>query len=259
MEHLLACRWDPLVPPRMVPRRLSAGQIVLNHIKNGIFSPLCCGTCRTPTSTCFCSFREGVFSTRCSCFTSPVPYFLVCRQMYAVAQSVFFSKNRFSLIGDEPQRMMRVVHTLSDNSLSMIRHLTFGLWSWQYGFDIPLPPTFDNTSRLGWSNLLHRHLCLQSVSVNFVDLGCHRADDSVAWRRFILEVIRLFGFLRGVVYLENDRWYEAMVETSIMGSHRSISIRKISSSVISFTSSPWKGFVAPIPVLKIRFRAEQTP
>lgn len=238
MEHLLACRWDPLVPPRMVPRRLSAGQIVLNHIKNGIFSPLCCGTCRTPTSTCFCSFREGVFSTRCSCFTSPVPYFLVCRQMYAVAQSVFFSKNRFSLIGDEPQRMMRVVHTLSDNSLSMIRHLTFGLWSWQYGFDIPLPPTFDNTSRLGWSNLLHRHLCLQSVSVNFVDLGCHRADDSVAWRRFILEVIRLFGFLRGVVYLENDRWYEAMVETSIMGSHRSISIRKISSSVISFTSSP---------------------
>lgn len=56
MEHLLTCRCDPLVPPRMV-KRLSAGQIVLkNHIKSGIFSPLCCGTCSTPRSTCFRSF-----------------------------------------------------------------------------------------------------------------------------------------------------------------------------------------------------------
>ncbi|OXV08031.1 hypothetical protein Egran_04206 [Elaphomyces granulatus] len=232
MEHLLTCRWDPFVPPRMV----SAGQIILrSHKRQRVFEPICCGTCSTSTSTCICSFRGSVFSTSCSCFTSPVPYFLVCRQMYTVAHSVFYSKNRFSLIGSNPRLMMRQVRSLANDSLSMIRHLTFALCGINRNSDF-MAPKINASSQISWSNLLRflkDHLRLGLVSINFVDLGCTLHPEIVwAWRAFLREILQFFVFLRGVrnfqVYLGYDRRYEFVVEKAILGPlHRATAMKSL--------------------------------
>ncbi|KAN0066651.1 hypothetical protein V8E54_015255 [Elaphomyces granulatus] len=227
MEHLLTFRWDPFLPPLpSLPRKLAEGQIVLRrHTRQGPSHLLCCGTCSTSTSTCFCSIRGAVFSTHCSCFTSPLPYFLVCRDMYAVAHSVFFLKNQFCLLGDDPQPMMRAVQTLSDSSLSLIRHLTFGSWTYLYDSEIRTDLLADPTIRLAWSILLHflkDRLRLESVSVNFVDLGCYTTHDAILeWRVYMRQVIQFFCFFRGVrnfhVFLGYDRRCETEVEETVMG------------------------------------------
>ncbi|KAN0077914.1 hypothetical protein V8E54_006218 [Elaphomyces granulatus] len=234
MEHLLICRWDPFVPPGMV----SAGQIILrSHKRQRVFEPICCGTCSTSTSTCFCSFRGSVFSTHCSCFTSPVPYFLVCRQMYTVAHSVFYSKNQFSLIGSNPRLMMRQVRSLANNSLSMIRHLTFAPCGINRNSDyMGKVPKINASSQISWSNLLRflkDHLRLGLVSINFVDLDCDPDPEIVwAWRAFLREILQFFVFLRGVrnfqVYLGYDRRYEFVVEKAILGPlHRATAVKSL--------------------------------
>jgi endonuclease III len=230
MEHLLTCRWDPFVPPRMV----SAGQIILrNHKRQRVFEPICCGTCSTSTSTCFCSFRGTVFSTGCSCFTSPVPYFLVCREMYTVAHSVFYSKNQFSLIGSNPRLMMRQVRGLANNSLSMIRHLTFALYGINRHGNF-MAPELNAGLHISWPKLLRflkAHLRLGSVLINFVDLGCPSHSEMV-WTAFLRDILRSFVFLRGVrnfqVYLGYDRCYEFIVEEEILGPlHRATAVKSL--------------------------------
>ena len=96
--------------------------------------------------------------------------------------------------------------TYSGNSLGMVQYLTFDLWSWQYDLSIPLPSIFDNSSRLGWSNLLlspHQHLCLQSVSVNFVNLAVMRhaiphrngEDTCNRWSNYLVSCVESRTFL----------------------------------------------------------------
>ncbi|KAN0068479.1 hypothetical protein V8E54_013203 [Elaphomyces granulatus] len=225
MENLLTFQWDPFVPPLPgIPRRLSAGQIVLRkHIRQELCEPVCCGSCSTSSSACFCSIRETVFSTHCRCFISPLPYFLVCREMYTVAHSIFYSKNRFCLLGDDPVPMMKVVQTLSKDSLSMIRHLTFA--SWTYHYDVRSNLLLNFAGRFAWSFLLYflkERLHLELVSVNFIDLGCYATEETILdWRKYLRHVIESFGFLRGVrsfqVSLAYDRLYETVAERSVMG------------------------------------------
>lgn len=44
---------------------------------------------------CFCRVRHAAFSSRCKCWTPPTSLFLICSTLYADAQVVFFSGNRF--------------------------------------------------------------------------------------------------------------------------------------------------------------------
>jgi hypothetical protein len=121
--------------------------------------------------------------------------------------------------------MMNVIQTLSKDSLSKIRHLTFASWTYLGNHDIRENLLFNYAGRLAWSFLLcflKDHLHLELVSVNFIDLGCYVTEKTILeWRRYLRQVIEFFGFLRGVrsfqVSLAYDRWYETVAERSVMG------------------------------------------
>ncbi|KAL4932972.1 uncharacterized protein BDV17DRAFT_287337 [Aspergillus undulatus] len=85
----------------------------------------CCGTCSPVGSMCFCEIRQTAFSTSCSCFTSPLPYFLVSRSFYEDCRHIFFSKNRFALVEEEPEPIMRILNSIPTSSFMQIRQLSF--------------------------------------------------------------------------------------------------------------------------------------
>ncbi|KAI2782070.1 hypothetical protein F4815DRAFT_463621 [Daldinia loculata] len=46
---------------------------------------------------CFCSVRHASYSPHCRCWQPPTPLFLVSKEFYAAAQSVFFSMNHLAI------------------------------------------------------------------------------------------------------------------------------------------------------------------
>ena len=62
----------------------------------GTYGPAnCCQKCSPRTDACACFLRCGAFSTTCTCWTMPMQFFLVDKQMKDDAEFVFYSNNYF--------------------------------------------------------------------------------------------------------------------------------------------------------------------
>ncbi|KAI0383316.1 hypothetical protein F5Y04DRAFT_287473, partial [Hypomontagnella monticulosa] len=58
----------------------------------------CCKTCTATLDCCACSFYHGAYSCSCTCWRLPVSIFLVNRQVYNIAMSIFYQHNRFIVL-----------------------------------------------------------------------------------------------------------------------------------------------------------------
>lgn len=66
-----------------------------SNIHHGCQFRNCPDTYPEASMGCFCRVRHAAFSSRCKCWTPPTSLFLICSTLYADAQVVFFSGNRF--------------------------------------------------------------------------------------------------------------------------------------------------------------------
>lgn len=222
-EYLLAHRWDPY----MVSTVPEKGIIVLvdrNRFKPGCQRDLtCCGTCSIMDSACFCRHRQTAYSTSCTCFSSPLPYFLVCHEFYEDARAVLFSKNNFATVTGDPNTVMRLINPIPTSSFMQIRHLTIRL-------PVVTVTSFrapgrlsDQDSLVAWGVLrrfIREHFKLSSLSLTLIALGdsIRPRDLRASWVRRLAES---FADLQGLkdfrAYLVDHPSLEAEVERAVMG------------------------------------------
>ncbi|KAK9795797.1 hypothetical protein SCARD494_04768 [Seiridium cardinale] len=58
----------------------------------------CCKKCTATLDCCTCSFYHGAYSRSCTCWRLPLSIFLVSRQVYDIAKTIFFQRNRFIVV-----------------------------------------------------------------------------------------------------------------------------------------------------------------
>lgn len=58
----------------------------------------CCKECTATLDCCTCSFYHGAHSRSCMCWRLPLSIFLVGRQVYNIAKTVFYQRNRFIVL-----------------------------------------------------------------------------------------------------------------------------------------------------------------
>ncbi|KAL3476906.1 hypothetical protein BJX99DRAFT_135589 [Aspergillus californicus] len=219
LEHVLIKCFDPYLPAS----ERDTGVVGLLDRKMGrpIASPLaCCGTCSPLRAMCFCTARQTAFSTSCSCFSSPLPYFLVSRGFYEDCRRLFFCRTNFTFVEEDPEATIRFLVHIPTPSLMQIRHLTF-----------KFPPTHrvhhksarsQTVALLSWSVLrrfIREHFDLPHVSLSIIDMASR--NSSIARNRYMRKMLKAFTDLQDLrelrVYLANDPSFEKELERAVMG------------------------------------------
>ncbi|KAL2817265.1 hypothetical protein BDW59DRAFT_133566 [Aspergillus cavernicola] len=219
LEHVLIKRSDPCLPAL----ERDAGMVALLDRKNPrpTSSPLaCCGTCSPLRAMCFCAARQTAFSTTCSCFSSPLPYFLVSRSFYEDCRRVFFSQTLFTFVDEEPESIMRFLNYIPTSSFMQIRHLSF-----KFPLSYRLyhkSARSEDAAVLSWSVLrrfIREHFDLPRLSLSIVDLGTR--DTMASRNKYMRKLLIAFTDLQGLrefrVYLANDPSFEKELERAVVG------------------------------------------
>lgn len=226
LEELLTMHEDPFIHSSMAKNSTGIITLGVNRQQRSSDTMVtCCGTCSPMTAMCFCHLRQNALSNTCSCFSSPVPYFLVSRGFYEDARRVFFSKNPFAFIDDDADAMMRTLHCIPTASLSLMTRLIFK-------FPIPrfyyrVSPHF-NHDLVSWSILrrfIREHFTLSRLSINIIDPGTLSNGLIVPvdsnHHRFMRQLLDGFRDIKGLrefhVYLGNDRGFEKEAERAVLG------------------------------------------
>ena len=84
---------------------------------------LCCQKCTDSLKHCACWTRRGAYSTTCTCFEYPWPFFRVNRSFYKDSTYVCFSQNRIILAGDDSADNVDFLRRLPVAALRVIRQL----------------------------------------------------------------------------------------------------------------------------------------
>ncbi|KAL4964837.1 uncharacterized protein BDV14DRAFT_200380 [Aspergillus stella-maris] len=220
LEHVLTQHSDPYLPAS--DRDTGMVGFLDRKSRRTTHSPLaCCGTCSPVGSTCFCGTRQTAFSTSCSCFSSPLPYFLVNRQFYAECRRIFFLENHFRFIDDDPEAIMRFLNSIPTHSFMQIRHLSFK-FPMNYRLYLRHPRTEDSIL-LSWSVLrrfIREHFDLSRLSLTIVDPGTR---GSIVYRnKYLRRMLTTFtAELQGLrdfhVSLADDPSFEEELENSVLG------------------------------------------
>ncbi|KAF4172686.1 hypothetical protein CNMCM8694_001118 [Aspergillus lentulus] len=227
LEFLLVNHLDPYLPPGgRVPGIVSF--IDRKSLRVNESRPLtCCGTCSPLQAACFCRARQTAYSTTCSCFSSPVRYFLVCRALYEDARRIFFTMNRFAFVEEDPDLMMGFMNSIPTSSFMLIRHLVFKFPAMHRHPAKPSHKPHEDSAMVSWSVLrrfIREHFELSRLSLTIVDLGTR----SSSWRnaaphrnKYVRKLLEAFQDLRGLrefrVFLEDDQSYELTAERLVMG------------------------------------------
>ncbi|KAL2004549.1 hypothetical protein VTN00DRAFT_3434 [Thermoascus crustaceus] len=229
LRFALTVHWDHLVGKRR-ECVASAGYVTFQDRKRqrnpDQFPLICCEECTAAKMYCFCYPRQSAVSSHCVCFRSPVPYFLVDKEMFEDARDIFYSKNRFAFIEEEPEYMMRFLHNFPNETLRLIRHLTL---KFPANYRAPGRPTATRSERsltVSWSILIRfikEHFDLERLTLIVADMGTIQSlavaveDRNKYLRRFL----KLFTTLEGIhsfqVYLIDDPMYEEIAERWVMG------------------------------------------
>ncbi|PKY05147.1 hypothetical protein P168DRAFT_268151 [Aspergillus campestris IBT 28561] len=225
LENLLTDRSDPY----LAVADSEDGIVTFQDRRNDrriVFPLTCCENCSPVGAMCFCHSRQTSFSTSCTCFSSPLPYFLVSRGFYEDARRIFFSKNHFAFLEEDPEFMMRLWHYIPTPSFMHIRQLSF---KFPLSYRMPYRPgkLVDHSTLLPWLILLRfirEHFDLPRLSLTIVDLGTKNAfaGNTTEYRiKFMRKLLKSFVELRGLrdfrVYLADDRMYEHIAEGAVLG------------------------------------------
>jgi endonuclease-3 len=224
LEQLLINQPDPYI----MGSENTNGIVTLqdrNRQRPSIYPLSCCGTCSPLRAMCFCYARQTAFSTSCSCFSSPTPYFLVSRGFYEDARRVFFSKNNFAFMDEDPELLMRLLHYIPTSSFMQIRHLTF---KFPLSYRAPARSVHrtEDATLLSWSVLrrfIREHFDLPCLSLTIVDLGTKNQNFSASPSRnkYLRKLLKSFADLKGLrdfrVYLADDRLFEREAERAVLG------------------------------------------
>ncbi|XHG09850.1 hypothetical protein AWENTII_012887 [Aspergillus wentii] len=230
LDQLLTNQGDPYIQFS----DWSKGIVSFQHRKrprqpfHELYPLTCCGTCSPVRSVCFCQTRQTAFSTTCSCFLSPVSYFLVSRGFYEDARRVFFSKNNFVFLEEDPEFMMRIMHYIPTSSFMQIRYLSF---KFPLTCRVAARPGHkpEDSALLSWSVLrrfIREHFDLERLSLMIVDLGTKQSFPNATPNRnkYLRKLLKSFADLRGLrdfrVYLADDRIFERDAEKAVLGPER---------------------------------------
>ncbi|PWY91326.1 hypothetical protein BO94DRAFT_513269 [Aspergillus sclerotioniger CBS 115572] len=225
LEEILLNRSDPTLQPS----DCAPGIITFQDRKRSriamFHSLTCCGTCSPLKAMCFCYARQTAFSTSCTCFSSPLPYFLVSREFYENARRIFFTKNKFAFVEEDPEYMMRFLHYIPTASTLLIQHLSFK-FPVCYRSAPRTGPRSEDATMLSWSVLrrfIREHFDLSRLSVKIVDLGLKGAVvySQENRKRYLRKLLFAFSDLAGLrefrVYLADDHIFEREAETAVLG------------------------------------------
>ncbi|KAL2868124.1 uncharacterized protein BJX67DRAFT_61491 [Aspergillus lucknowensis] len=219
LEYVLLNRSDPYLPALERTSGL-IGFLDRKHHRT-VASPLsCCGTCSPVRAMCFCEARQTAFSTSCSCFSSPLPYFLVGRGFYEDSRRIFFSKNRFTFVEEDPESIMRILIPLPTSSFMQIRHLSFKFpVTWRI---LHKNAKTEEGAILSWCVLrrfIREHFDLPRLSLSIVDFGT--TDSKPSRNRYMRKMLKAFTDLQKLrefrVYLADDPSFEKELERIVMG------------------------------------------
>lgn len=88
-----------------------------------------CGLLSPPSSdgNLFCRVRHGAYTTSCQCWETPQDLMLVSRAFYSEAASVFYSRNRITIVNDCRPRNTHLC-SLDPLRLDVSRFLTRSMW-----------------------------------------------------------------------------------------------------------------------------------
>ncbi|KAL3460813.1 hypothetical protein BJX64DRAFT_289945 [Aspergillus heterothallicus] len=219
LDYLLYNRSDPFIPAS--ERDTSTIGFLDRRLHRTTSSPLnCCGTCSPLRAMCFCEARQTAVSTTCSCFSSPIPYFLVSRKFYEDSRRIFFSRNLFTFVDEDPEYNMRFLSTIPTMSFMQIRHLCFKFpRSWRI---FHRSAKTEEVALLSWSVLrrfIREHFDIARLSLSIVDLG---STEATAHRnKYMRKMLKAFSDLQGLrgfrVYLADDPCFEKELECAITG------------------------------------------
>ncbi|PYH64533.1 endonuclease III domain-containing protein [Aspergillus vadensis CBS 113365] len=217
LGHLLICRSDPCMADP-VP-----GLIVLDY-RDRLRFKSCCGTCSPVGGICFCDKTETVFSTGCTCFASPLRYFLVSREFHELARQVFWGRNKFMFVEEDPTYTMGFLSGIPTESTILVQNLTFH-------FPLCFRATPQTGARSADANLRHwavlrrfirEHFDLARLTLKIHDQG--RATSMYTMdnrKRYLRRLLMAFTDMRGLrgyrVYLRDDRGFERQAVMAVMG------------------------------------------
>ncbi|RHZ54137.1 uncharacterized protein CDV56_103365 [Aspergillus thermomutatus] len=227
LEFLLVNQWDPYLAPEGresgIVTFLDRKALRVNEAR-----PLtCCGTCSPLQAGCFCGARQTAYSTTCSCFSSPVKYFLVSRAFYEDARRIFFAMNRFAFVEEDPDLMMGFMNGIPTSSFMMLRHLVFKFPPMHRHPAKPSHKPHEDSAMVSWSVLrrfIREHFELSRLSLTIVDLGTKAsswANAATSRNKYMRKLLEAFQDLRGLrefrVYLADDRSFELVAERLVLG------------------------------------------
>ncbi|GAB0136165.1 hypothetical protein EsDP_00004477 [Epichloe bromicola] len=113
-----------ILPPEVLFRILEYSELLapfdLEWNPDRGLSPFdCCKTCTTTLDCCTCSHYHGAHSQSCTCWRLPLSIFLVSHQVYDIAKTIFYQRNRFIILPkggrlDDLQSCQALLSPLSD-------------------------------------------------------------------------------------------------------------------------------------------------
>ncbi|KAL4981051.1 hypothetical protein BDW66DRAFT_146821 [Aspergillus desertorum] len=219
LEHVLTQHLDPFLPA--AERDIAVVGFLDRKLRPTTGSPLvCCGTCSPVGARCFCETNQTAFSTSCTCFSSPLPYFLVNREFSDDCRRLFFAKNRFTFVEDDPESIMRFLTSIPTSSFMQIRHLSF---KFPLVYRSPHKShRYEEAVILSWSVLrrfIREHFDLPRLFLSIVDLGTRSA--TVGRNMYMRRLLKTFTDLKGLrdfrVYLADDPSFEKELERAVIG------------------------------------------
>ena len=186
---------------------------------------VCCGNCSPTRAMCFCASRQCSFSTSCFCFTSPVPYFLVSHEFYKMAHHIFYSRNSFAFVGEDPEPMMRKTNNIPTSTFRQIRNLAF-MFPAIYRFPVRSAYKAEEAALMSWSvwrRFIREHFDLERLTVCFVDFGTKNnpAPGTSNRTKYLRKLVSAFADLRGLrnfrVFLVDDPGFGSEARRIVLG------------------------------------------
>ncbi|PLB43322.1 hypothetical protein P170DRAFT_419214 [Aspergillus steynii IBT 23096] len=224
LEYVLIDRSDPYIPTAEWSRGIVTFQ-ERRRPRVNVFPLTCCGTCSPLQTMCFCHSRQTSYSSTCSCFTSPLPYFLVNREFYHDASRIFYSRNIFAFVEEDPEFMMRFLHSISDSTFKLIRHLTFKFPA-LYRHPSKCAHRPEDSALVSWAVLrrfIREHFAVPLLSITIIDLGTKNYVNNVSPNRnkYLRKLLKSFEDLQSLrdfrVFLADDGIFEIQAETAVLG------------------------------------------
>ncbi|RAH78747.1 hypothetical protein BO86DRAFT_319897 [Aspergillus japonicus CBS 114.51] len=224
LELLLVDHPDPFLPKVESLRGVISLQDRKKAMRPSSFLSMnCCLTCSPVGAICFCRGRHTAFSTSCSCLMSPLNYFLVSQDFYRDARQIFYSRNKFAFLDEDPEFMLQFLHNLPTSTTELMRHLILKFPS-HYRSTPRTGPRSEESTLIWWSVLrrfIREHFKIPNLSLTIVDMGWKGMVSGEPRRRYLKKLLDGMLELRGLrdyhLYLSENHELAKDMEVRMLG------------------------------------------